>query len=372
MTMNKWTVGLAAAGLLGLSSVAQAQVATKLATTSLSGYVSTAYQWNLGDTAPGYTGFAQSGKKDRFALDVVSLSIGSPVAPAATGWAAGYNVQLWAGPDAGDLATDSTDATADFAVKQAYVAMRAPVGKGINIKLGVFNTILGRDDADRNVNTHYSHSLAWTHLEPSQHTGLTASYQLHENVGVTALLANTRDPKINATGDSGSEDDRKTWGVALALTAPASFGFLKGAALDAAYINGHSKDAGASTAQELVNYYLNASIPTPIKNLTTAVSWDILNRSGKGNDDSVLGLHLKYKVSDKLNVAARVEIAQLQTAELSGVAGEDAVDYTLTASYDLFANVITRLEYRYTDLKGKATSEKENTSALFVNVIYQF
>ena len=90
MTMNKWTVGLAAAGLLGLSSVAQAQVATKLATTSLSGYVSTAYNWIPGDTSisTGYNSFGNSAKTDRFALDVVSLSIGSPVAPAATGWAA--------------------------------------------------------------------------------------------------------------------------------------------------------------------------------------------------------------------------------------------------------------------------------------------
>ena len=55
MKMNKWTVGLAAAGVVSLSSVAQAQeaaanaVQTKLATTSLSGYISTSYNWVTGN-----------------------------------------------------------------------------------------------------------------------------------------------------------------------------------------------------------------------------------------------------------------------------------------------------------------------------------
>ena len=81
MKNNKWTVGLAAAGLISLASVAQAQdansVQTKLGTTSLSGYVSTSYQWSLdSDTGSAYT--LGDGRENRFALDVVSLSLASP------------------------------------------------------------------------------------------------------------------------------------------------------------------------------------------------------------------------------------------------------------------------------------------------------
>ncbi len=364
MTMNKWTVGLAAAGLLSLTSVAQAQVATKLATTSLSGYVSTTYQWQ--PAAGGYTTWANGGGKiDNFGLDVVSLSIGSPVSATATGWQAGYNVQLWAGPDAGDLATDSTGTNDnDFAIKQAYVAMRAPLGKGLNLAVGVFNTILGRDDADRNVNNHYSHSLAWQYLEPSQHTGLKASYQLHELVGVTALVANTRDAKIN--GDDSSTSDRQTLGLALSLKAPASAGFLKDATVDAAYISGFT----GSDTLSLKSYYVNVSIPTPIKNLTAAVSLDVVSRTGNGNDDSVLGLHAKYKLSDKASLALRFENLQDGASATLGT-NSNAKDVTATLQYDLFANVISRLEYRRTHLDG-ASAANRTSESVFANLIYQF
>ena len=85
MKMNKWTVGLAAAGLVSLASVAQAQeaaanaVQTKLATTSLSGYISTTYHWNIGDQGTTAYNLGSDDKSDRFALDVVSLNIGSPI-----------------------------------------------------------------------------------------------------------------------------------------------------------------------------------------------------------------------------------------------------------------------------------------------------
>ena len=52
MKFNKWTVGLAAVGLVSLTSAARAEeksmVATALAGTSLSGYVDTSAQWNFG------------------------------------------------------------------------------------------------------------------------------------------------------------------------------------------------------------------------------------------------------------------------------------------------------------------------------------
>ena len=59
MKMNKWTMGLAAAGIVSLSSVAQAQDAAAgaealAASTTLSGYVSTGYKFNNGAAGTGY------------------------------------------------------------------------------------------------------------------------------------------------------------------------------------------------------------------------------------------------------------------------------------------------------------------------------
>ena len=59
MKMNKWTMALAAAGVVSLSSVAQAQEAAAgadalAASTTLSGYVSTSYTMTLTVVVHGY------------------------------------------------------------------------------------------------------------------------------------------------------------------------------------------------------------------------------------------------------------------------------------------------------------------------------
>jgi hypothetical protein len=53
MKFNKWTLGLAAVGVVSLSSVAQAEekmnsIQAAMASTTISGYVDTSIQWNPG------------------------------------------------------------------------------------------------------------------------------------------------------------------------------------------------------------------------------------------------------------------------------------------------------------------------------------
>src|SRR6267142_1777744 len=96
MKFNKWTVGLAAVGLVSLASAARAEekgnmVQTALASTTISGYVDTSMQWNFGtgnDRLPDYK-FGGSSKADGFNLNVVQLTIEKPIEPADS-WGAGY------------------------------------------------------------------------------------------------------------------------------------------------------------------------------------------------------------------------------------------------------------------------------------------
>src|SRR6266513_1102985 len=144
MKFNKWTIGLAAVGVVNLASAAKAEekatsVMTALSATTLSGYVDTSAQWNFGTgngRLPDYK-FGGSGKADGFNLDVIQLRIEKPLDEA--DWAAGYRVDLWAGPDANTLGTQSINSTGmgDFAVRQAYIALRMPLGNGLDWKIGV-------------------------------------------------------------------------------------------------------------------------------------------------------------------------------------------------------------------------------------------
>src|SRR6267143_4405351 len=134
MRVNKWTLGLAACGLVSLPALVQAEeklsaLQTALSSTTISGYVNTSAQWDGGTGNANVPGFAYNrGKQDGFNLDVVKLTIERPLDEGQ--WSAGYKVDTVWGPDANALGTQSTGVGADFGIKQAYVALRAPVGNG--------------------------------------------------------------------------------------------------------------------------------------------------------------------------------------------------------------------------------------------------
>src|SRR5271170_3121069 len=114
MKIEKWTVGLAAAGLVSLAPAVLAQTTnapaaaptpapipllTTLSATTISGYVDTSAVWNpgTGNAHPAPYAF-NAGKQDGFNLDAVDIKISKP--QDTTGWSAGYTAELSYGPDA--------------------------------------------------------------------------------------------------------------------------------------------------------------------------------------------------------------------------------------------------------------------------------
>src|SRR5438876_6874462 len=232
MKVNQWTLALAAGGVIGLASAARAeekpmsQVLTAVSSTTLSGYVSTSIIWEPGTSNAGIPGRAfdaPASKHDGFNLDVVSLMLAKPLSE--DNWAAGYTAQLWFGPDAVGFNTSAPNlagAGGDLAVKQAYVELRAPIGNGINLKLGHFNYIGGYEVPDAGDDLNYSRSFAWT-LEPASHTGFLASYKASDVLSFAVGVANSYNNGINwrAARVSGPEaESEKTYLGQIALTAP--------------------------------------------------------------------------------------------------------------------------------------------------------
>ena len=382
MNINKWTVALAAAGVVSFASVSNAQeaketVKTLAASTTLSGYVSTSVNWTPGtqNELSRYRSF-NSGKTDRFALDVISLTLASKAGEGE--WAAGYKATLWAGPDATALDTGEDDN--NVAIKNAYISLRAPLGSGVDLKLGVFDTIIGYEGTDRNTNPFYSHSYGFA-IEPTQHTGLLASYRVSDSISLSAGIANTTDPTINGQA---SNTARKTYMAAATLTAPESFGFLKGASVTGGWVSGR-QDSDATT----VNWaYVGGTIPLPIKDLSLGVTWD--NKGiDNASDSSVIGVYLSYKVSDKLTVNARSEYLDSGAAvawktsdsysdatSLAG-AGQEIFSNTLGLDYKLWANVTSRIEYKLDTVNGSSSTPQaaginKHNSSVTANVIYNF
>src|SRR5205085_11366774 len=150
-------------------------------------------------------------------LDVVKLTIERPLDEAQ--WAAGYKVDLIFGNDANQLATASSPfgtPGSDFGIKQAYVALRAPVGNGLDFKLGVWDTIIGYETFDAGNNPNYTRSYGYT-IEPTTHTGLLATYQVSPNIALAGGVADTLGPRINQRGHPPRSESYKTYMGAISI-----------------------------------------------------------------------------------------------------------------------------------------------------------
>ena len=376
MKINQWTLGLAAVGVVSLASAVNAEestmnsIQTALSSTTISGYVDTSVEWDNGDDYANFGGSVpfRSGKADGFNLNVVKLTIEKPMDESE--WAAGYKVDLLFGQDANALATgsptsgDFSTENADFGIKQAYVALRAPVGNGIDMKLGVFDTIIGYEVFEAGSNPNFTRSYGYG-IEPTQHTGLLASYRVTDNIAVAAGVANSEYPSINAKDVNDSD---KTWMASASFSAPEDMGFLSGSTVYGGVVLGSGSsvspgNGGPVGAQD--NYYAGATFNTPVAGLKAGAAFDVATDIGgvSGSDAWSLAVYLSYQATEKLSLHGRVEQIDYQggTGDITALTG--------TAQYDLWANVISRAELRYDNQKGAGN---EDAVGAFLNFIYVF
>jgi hypothetical protein len=383
MKFNKWTVGLAAIGVVSLASAARAdekmsQVQTALSNTTLSGYVDVAAQWNPGTDSgpaggphiPGYS-FA---KNDGFSLNAVDIALDKPMDESP--WASGYHVELMTGPDSAPVSSGA------FGIRQAYVALRTPVGNGIDWKVGVFDTIIGYESTSSPLDPNYTRSYGYS-IEPTTHTGVLATYKVADVLSMTAGVADSSNVATGTQAINGTStfESQKTYMGSIVLTAPDSFGAMKGATLSLGAIN--SVDSAVSGAGTRSSYYAGVTLPTPSSALKLGAAFDYLNFSNNGggnHDDSiwVAGLYTTIQPTDKLSFNFRGEL--VDATQVNGHYGEEV---TATVQYQLWANVLSRVEFRWDRFgvnafgysQGKAATGsimKQNDFLLALNLIYQF
>lgn len=398
MTLNKWTAVLAAAGVVSVASVANAEerasvAVNALTSTTLSGYVDTSAQWNIGTgnaNLPAYR-FGGPDKADGFNLNVVQVRLENPLDESE--WAAGYRVDLWAGPDANTLNTQSIlgSGASDFAVRQAYVALRMPVGNGLDWKVGVFDSIIGYESVEGPANPNYTRSYGHS-IEPTTHTGALVSYRFSDLVSASAGVANTTNPMINdrASAPFGNEaESYKSYMGSIALTAPESMGFLAGSTLYGGIVNGIANGYEDS----VTSYYAGATLATPVTGLRLGAALDILDANHLGGETWAAAAYASFQATEKLSFHARGEYLKDRGAQkFFAFYSEDddlwlptnpdeVFSLTATAQYDLWANLISRLELRWDTAVGDqrtyggseyGTGDEKNAWMVAANLIYRF
>ena len=409
MKFNKWTVGLAAAGIVTLPSLAKADqpnlVQTAAANTTLSGYVDTSAQWNIGrgnsspgSSLPGYA-FGGASKADGFSLNVVDLALDKPQDE--TPWAAGYHVELWLGPDANalnTLSTSSSGTTADFAIRQAYVALRTPIGNGIDWKVGVFDSPLGYESTSSPNDPNFTRSYGYS-IEPTELTGIMGTYKFCDEASFSAGVANTIDATINERDQFGFKEDTKAYFASLTLTAPQNWGWLAGSTMSAGVIHGFSGAAiqeppDGPDAGNVTHIYAGVSLATPVTGLKVGAALDYRHAHDAGDisgeyqgDTWVYGLYASWQATEKFSLHVRGEYMDdrgsffTDVSDLSGMTDTQRImEFTVTAQYDLWKNVLSRVEARWDRSVGggplfggtTGTPDQRNAFILAANVIYKF
>jgi hypothetical protein len=413
MKYHPWTIALMSAGLVSLPAVILAEekpssVLTGLSSTTLSGYVDTSAQWNFGTgdaNLPPYA-FGGSAKADGFNLNVVRLLLEKPIDTAADAWSAGYKVDLIFGPDADSLATQSSGTAADFGIKQAYVALHAPVGNGVDFKLGVWDTLMGYEVFQSGDNPNFTRSYGYT-MEPTTHTGLSMSYNFSEVFSATVGVVDTFGSKINErafappqTSPNAQAESFKSYMGTFTITAPTTMGFLAGSTLSACVMNGFNSGVGSPSGigNNQTSYYVGSTVNTPIKGLKAGCAFDALSVHDASGETWAVGGYLSYQATEKLSFHGRAEyvrdrgdqkffaVRNSDGAILADTAPDKFMEMTLTAQYDLWKNVISRLELRWdhslsglgvwggtvSNLDEGGNGDQINAVMLAANIIYKF
>ena len=403
MKFNKWTVALAATGVVSLASAVQADeshpVNTALSSTTLSGYVDTSAIWNLGSGAPRVGGqtpnqvanrFANTGsdRQDGFNVNTIKLQLEKPIDEGT--WSAGYKVETMFGPDANVM---PGALTSGVAIKQGYAALRAPIGNGIDFKIGQFDPIVGYEVTDSYANPNFSRSLGFNNLEPFGHTGILASYQVNDIIGVSGGVANgdsgfglnggSLTASGFASGQSGSSfrgmlaESSKVYMGSVVVKAPESAGWLSGSSLYVGAVNGDAK--GSKNDPTLL--YVGVSLATPIKELSLGASADLLFNGGGtgalGNSyANAYAFYTGYQITEKLKANNRFEYATSgYGAFLPGRTQDKIIGETFTLDYALWSNVLTRGEFRWdrsVDGGANPFNGQKNDLSLTASIVYKF
>ncbi len=400
MNCNAWTLALVSAGLVSVPAVARAEeqpspVLTGLSSTTISGYVDTSAQWNAGTgdaNTPPYA-FGGSGKADGFNLNVVKLMLEKPT-DTEQAWGAGYKVDLLFGPDANVLATQSSGTASDFAIKQAYVSLHVPAGNGLDFQAGVWDTIIGYEVTDSINDPNYTRSYGYS-IEPPAHTGIRAAYLFSESLAAIVGVADTFGPKINERAFPARAESYKTYMASVTLTASENWGPLAGSTLTGCVINGFNSYANAAAGADQTSWYVGGTLKTPVKGLSLGAAYDYAGVSGQPLSPSssyanAVALYASYRATEKLSLHARGEYASTDAMTVSGtplLGARRVFAATGTVQYDLWKNVLSRIEFRWdhaadgseayggTPVAGSTAPvppTRKNSYILLANVTYKF
>jgi len=379
---------------------------------TLSGYVDTSYTEQFGGRGDGFGGTQALDHQfdvhnDNFNVNAVKIALEKAL-PDKNEWAAGFRIDTMYGSDASILsATDpGLGASSEFYLEQALVKFRIPVGNGLDIYAGKFTTFLGYEVIESPANLNFSRGLLFTDAIPLTNTGVYADYKFNSifeaklavvdgwNSSVSSPNGNVGTVGGTVTGITDTQNDYPFGGKAIMgqlninapggnanitqsfiyspsgepNNAPSGFaGFDNGPVAvydiwgnwnptfvkDSALLLGFNVDFGYNGASGNPNAEIEPGIaPAPTGVVGPAVH--------DSNTWYGVALYASYKLTKVVTLSARGEYLHEDAAlnpkfGAAGVSNDDFSE-TLTATFNIWDNLLTRVEYRFDNVVNGSTA----------------
>lgn len=249
----------------------------------------------------------------------------------------GFRIKLDYGEDA--QLTGGGSGSDDFDFQEAYVQYIAPIGNGLDLRIGRMNTLIGYEVIESPYNPNFSRSWLFGFGEPFTTTGIRASYEFNDMVSFSLGVIN------DFTGTQSDTNNSKSI-ESLVSIAPMEnvgisiFGFwgAEGAIgaddTDRVQVGGIVDVQLTDQAEVVVEGYYGNFANAPGLDPGVNARWD-----------GVAG-YLIYDLTDKWGARFRGEVFKDSSGFFTGTA-QTLWEVTSTLQYKPIPSIITRAEFRY-------------------------
>jgi len=396
---------------------------------TLSGYVDTSYTMQFAGkgiytstpfaqvTAPGTLAYVGSQAKlrqfdneaDGFNIDAVKIALEKAL-PDKNDWAAGFRIDTIYGQDANFLNDTAINTSGTgpngLALEQALVKFRIPVGNGLDIYMGKFVTFLGYEVIESPANPNFSRGLLFTNAIPLTHTGVYADYKFNDTFEAKFGVVDGWNNSVSPVNGSDETFGGKAITGQLNINAPGKNANITQSFIYSPQSEPNIAAPGTSFAGGPV-YPGGTGAPPTTAGLFVYDIWGNWNPTFDKGGNTTLGfnidygndayswygaaLYAQYKFSKLFTLSGRGEYLHSDkgagkfgaggylnnsnptAATAFTFASQDDYSVTLTGSFSVWDNLLTRLEYRLDDLSAGTTGLKsEVQNEISAEAVYSF
>jgi hypothetical protein len=303
----------------------------------------------------------------------------------------GFKVKFNAGKDSDFIGGANLNPYADF--QEFYVQYIAPIGNGLDVKLGQVNSLVGYEVVESPHNPNYSRSWLFGLGQPFTTRGARASYELNKRVSlsvgaigyINSARGNTQaDPLVESALTITPSDKVRLTLYGLAGPRPGAPGTNGGTLILAGgFLSFHLTERASAVLESYYANQPNSSTISPGKNarwdgVAGYLIYDITKQWGvrvRGEIFEDPGGFTTCQGTTATQPRANVCFGATSTSPASPVS-QTLWEVTSTLQYKPFQSLTTRLEYRFDksnqnvfQVGGRPTSYQPTLS---LDVIYLF